>query len=202
MVFEKRREHAEVQRSNEELKTIVDRARKNDQKIIYCSVSSFSKGDQNFIRKVIDVFRKFSEGVLIVTLGRKLNPGDFKDIPENVYIFSWVPQLEVLAKADCSINHGGIHTIHECIFFGVPMLIYSGKRSDQDGCAARMAFHKLGITGDKDLDGPDEIYIKLERILKDRILLDKIESANRKIKFYRDARILEDFVFKALEKSA
>ncbi len=65
-------------------------------------------------------------------------------VPENVSVFNWLPQKEVLKMASAAIIHGGLGTIKECIFFGVPMLIVPMGRDQMDN-AERVSHHKLGV---------------------------------------------------------
>jgi len=115
-------------------------------------------------------------------------------LPENVFAFKKLPQLKVLAYADCSINHGGIHTINECIHYKVPMLIYSGKRSDQNGCAARVAFHQLGIMADKDKDQSAAIQSKIQQVLTDPLFRKNMEKINREYIAYKKEGRLEKII--------
>ena len=165
---------------NRELLNIFDSKHKGGSKIIYCSVSTLDSGDSSFIKKVIDAVKGQSNWLLIVSLGGKLNKAVFEEIPDNVFIMDWVPQLEVLKNADCSINHAGINTINECIHFQVPMLVYSGKRHDQDGCAARVVYHRMGLIGNKDVDTSDDIKTKVTTILTDPIYLNRMKGMSEK----------------------
>jgi len=113
---------------------------------------------------------------MILGLGGLLETNFLSSIPSNVHPFAWVPQLSVLEQADCSINHGGIHTINECIHFRVPMLIYSGKRYDQNGCAARIDFHGIGIAADKDEDDAIAIRQKIEQLLSQASYQEKMDQ--------------------------
>lgn len=148
-------------------------------KLIYCSVSTMKAGDQQFLKRLVDAVRDRKDWIVILGLGGKLETDFLGPIPENVQAFAWVPQLEVLRIADCSINHGGIHTINECIHFRVPMLVYSGKKSDQNGCAARVAYHQIGIMADKDKDRVEDIRKRIEQLLSDPIYAKQIEKINQ-----------------------
>ena len=159
---------------NEEFWTDLD-LKESEKKLIYCSVSTLNEGDLSFIRKVIEAVNKEPNWILIISLGGKIETSEFKEVPENVRILSWVPQLEVLKKADCSINHGGIHTINECLHFKVPMLVYSGKKYDQDGNAARINYHGIGLRGDKDKDSVDLIQNNIKTILTSDSFKEKLE---------------------------
>nr|WP_256439305.1 nucleotide disphospho-sugar-binding domain-containing protein [Pseudozobellia sp. WGM2] len=151
-------------------------------KIIYCSVSTLNNGDLGFIKKVIEAVKGQSNWFLIVSLGGKLKKSDFMKVPGNVFIKEWVPQLEVLKNTDCSINHAGINTINECIHFEVPMLVYSGKRHDQNGCAARVVYHRMGLIGNKDLDTNDDIRTKISTILKNPEYRNRMKEIGKKYK--------------------
>ena len=138
--------------------------RQYSKKIIYLSMSTLRSVDSEFFQKAVKAVTGQADWILIMTTAGNEPGQGFKDLPENVHYFKWLPQLTVLEQVDCSINHGGINTINECIHFGVPMLVYSGKQYDQSGCAARVHFHKLGIMGNES-DTAGEMRLKLEKIL-------------------------------------
>lgn len=156
-----------------------------DRPLIYCSVTTAGGGDTRFLERVKAVAERRPEWRFVLGLGGGLEPGRLGELPTNLSAFEWVPQLEVLARADLSINHGGINTIHECIHFRVPMVIYSGKHHDQNGCAVRMAYHGLALTGDKDLDTPGDIEASIRRVLEDPSFRTRIEQAHVR---YTEAR--------------
>ena len=136
--------------------------------LIYCACSTFVKAEQKFLRQVIDAVASCPQWDLVLGLGGQIKPSSLGLVPPNVYAFSWVPQLQVLKHADCAINNGGINSINECIYFGVPMLVYSLKCFDQDGNAARIEYHHLGITGDRARDDSVQIRHYLQTLLTDR----------------------------------
>jgi UDP:flavonoid glycosyltransferase YjiC (YdhE family) len=53
------------------------------------------------------------------------------------------PQLELLARASVMITNGGLGTIKECLWLGVPMVV-APCDYDQPSNAARVVFHGLG----------------------------------------------------------
>jgi UDP:flavonoid glycosyltransferase YjiC (YdhE family) len=127
-----------------------------------------------------------------------MDVSSFASVPKNVIIRKRMPQIFVLSQADCSINHGGIHTINECIHFGVPVLVYSGKRSDQNGCAARVHFHEVGIRGDKDKDDVKSISSKIHDILTQDKYVDNIERLSQQCRRYKEEKTLEGIVHEYL----
>lgn len=158
-------------------------------KLIYCSVSSFVKGDVSFLKKVVEAVKIKNEWLLILTLGGNIEPELIDEIPENVFLFNWVPQLQVLEHADCSINHAGINSINECLHFSVPMLVYSGKYFDQNGNAARVAYHEMGIRGDKDVDPVETIRANIFRVLNEPVFKEKMIEMNDIYQEYRKRQL-------------
>jgi zeaxanthin glucosyltransferase len=85
--------------------------------------------DREYYERVIEAFRRRPKCHLILSLGAKLDAASFDQAPENVHIFDYVPQLEVLRRADLMLTHGGIGAINECILFVVPMIAYSSEKT-------------------------------------------------------------------------
>ncbi|MEL6864727.1 MAG: nucleotide disphospho-sugar-binding domain-containing protein [Bacteroidota bacterium] len=174
--------------------TLLDRALRLRQErgaaLLYGSVSTLHAGDQRFVDHLIEAVGTQKDWVLVMGLGGKIGAEQYGKLPDNVFVFSYIPQIQLLAKADCSINHGGIHTINECLHFKVPMLVYSGKRSDQNGCAARVAYHQLGLMADKDQDGPEEIRAKIQEVLQSKRFKVRLEEMHQHYFSYIDQKSL------------
>lgn len=191
MIDEKRKDSDKKSIWGHTIKEVFEYQEKTGSSLLYCSISTLSKGDIRFVKKLIEVVGKRKDWVLIIGMGGLLEEKDLEGLPDNVFPFTYVAQLKVLEQADCSINHGGIHTINECIQYKVPMLVYSGKKSDQNGCAARVDYHGLGIMADKDLDNPQQIEQKIDRILKDGSFREKVKEMNHVFAKYKDSHLLE-----------
>lgn len=200
MVNENRIDIAEKSNNGFSIEEIFDYQKKIGGKLIYCSVSTLSKGDFKFIRRLVQAVRRRKDWILIIGLGGLINKENVSGLPGNVFAFSFVPQLKVLAKADLSINHGGIHTINECVFFKIPMLVYSGKKSDQNGCAARVAFHKLGQMADKDIDSAEQIRTKINEVLTNDLYKENLKKMNQVFQKYKDEQTLEKIIKEKLEQ--
>ncbi|MFS4492232.1 glycosyltransferase [Maribacter sp. 2308TA10-17] len=158
-------------------------------KLIYCSVGSLAKGNLSFLKRVVEAVAENNEWVLVMSIGPKMDLESFTDLPPNAHIFKWVPQLKVIEESDCAITHCGINSINECIHFKVPMLLYSGGYTDEDGNAARMAYHGIGIRGNKDLDDSTIIKMNISRILNESSFKDNIANMNDIYKEYCERAI-------------
>jgi MGT family glycosyltransferase len=67
-----------------------------------------------------------------------------QDIPDNLQVVPFVPQLQALRRTAVMLTHGGLNTIKECLALGVPMLVVP-MGFDQPGNAARVSWHGLGL---------------------------------------------------------
>ncbi len=153
------------------INAIINLKNSTKKKLIYCSLTTMAPTeDVTFLTKLIKAVANENNWLLLISFGGKTIPDTLTAVPKNVFLHRWVPQLPVLAHTDCSINHGGIHTINECIHFKVPMLVYSGQHYDQDGNAARLAYHKIGLRGDKTIDSIESINTKIHTVLHDTSL--------------------------------
>ena len=99
---------------------------------------------KNFLQSVVNAMAERPECQLVMALGKQLRAEDFENVPADALLVGEVPQLAVLRRTWLAITHGGLNTVKECIFFGVPMLVFP-LRGDQFGNAARVMFHRLGL---------------------------------------------------------
>ncbi len=154
---------------SEELEAVYERRRSGDTTaLIYCSFGSWHEGDDGaFIRRVTEAVGRRPDWELVVGLGGRLGPDGFGELPDNVRVLPWAPQLEVLEHADLAIHHAGISSINESIVSGVPMIVYPFDYGDTPGAAARVVFHGLGLRGDRTADDVDAVFAKIEQVLTD-----------------------------------
>jgi zeaxanthin glucosyltransferase len=79
---------------------------------------------------------------LVISLGGRLNPEMFSDLPGNPVIRSFVPQIELLKVASIVVTHGGPNTVFETLLEGKPMVVIPIAH-DQPAIAERLA--RLGL---------------------------------------------------------
>ena len=188
MVHEKRKMMLNITENNllDNILRLKEHSRK---KLIYCAASSLLDPDLSFLKKVISAVEEKDEWMLIISLGGKLPPNRLETESSNVHIIYWVPQMKVLEHTDCCITHAGNNSVNECIHFSVPMLAYSGKKFDQNGCAARILFHGLLIRGDKDKDDALQIRKNIIRIFEEPSFKEKMNFFHRKYREYGQRKL-------------
>lgn len=136
--------------------------------LIYCGCSSFAPASQRFLQQLIAIAHHHPEWDFVIGLGNQHPYQQDKStvsLPANVCLLAWAPQQQLLQQADCAIINAGAHSITECVYFGVPMLVYSLHYNDQDGNAARVAYHGLGVLSEQRQDDETQIHHHITRLL-------------------------------------
>ena len=147
--------------------------------LVYCTLGSvlpfkFPARASGFFQMYIDAMAQRPELQGVVTVGNHLKPDEF-NCPENVFIASVAPQVEVLKRASLMVSHGGVTGVKESAFMGVPMLLIP-LSYDEFGNAARIVYHGLGAR----LRLKEVSVLELGRLI-DRVLEDSSYSARAKI---------------------
>jgi UDP:flavonoid glycosyltransferase YjiC (YdhE family) len=118
--------------------------------LIYCSLGSQAQlypEAKRLFQTIIDALSGLPLYQMIVATGREVGHDDLQGIPPNVHLFSYVRQTQVLEKASLLITHGGLLTIKDAIFFGVPMIVFPC-HYDQPQNSGRVVYHGLGVKGE------------------------------------------------------
>lgn len=115
-------------------------------KIIYVSFGTIltEMGDhrKGMFEKIIEAFRNEDVSV-IMAIGEFLSSKDFPDMPDNFYIYNFVPQTDVLQHAELFITHCGMNSVNDSIYNGVPMIGIPGGY-DQFVTAELIESRKIG----------------------------------------------------------
>jgi zeaxanthin glucosyltransferase len=131
-----------------------------DQPILYCalgSVITFSASATALVRAVIAAAPVRPTWKWVLAIGDQIDLNGFGPLPNNVLLAQHAPQLALLQRARIMITHGGTNTIKECLYFGVPMIVFplmAATLTDWPGNTARVVYHGLGVEGRSNrLDG-------------------------------------------------
>ncbi len=87
--------------------------------IVYISLGSIIS-NKGFCKECIRAFGGRDMSVILNT-GR-IKPETLGKIPDNIFAYSFVPQLDVLSHADVFLTHCGMNSVGEAMRHGVPMV--------------------------------------------------------------------------------
>ena len=108
--------------------------------IVYISLGSIIS-NRGFCKECMRAFggKRFS---VILNTGR-IDPDSLGKMPDNIYAYSFVPQIEVLEHADVFLTHCGMNSVNEALCAGVPMVAMPFL-NDQLENASRIVDLRLG----------------------------------------------------------
>ncbi|MBZ0298493.1 MAG: glycosyl transferase [Anaerolineae bacterium] len=96
--------------------------RLTDAPLVYISLGTVHHTDVGFYYTAFEAFRSYP-AQFVLSIGPQIAIESLGPIPANFIVRSRVPQLDVLAVADVFVTHGGMNSIHEGLYFGVPLVV-------------------------------------------------------------------------------
>jgi hypothetical protein len=154
--------------------------------LVLCS--TFAATRSGFVERVLDAAMLRPDWDIVLSLGGQANRKKREALPDNVHVFPWVPVLDLLPDTDVVVTNAGINTINECIRFGVPPVVYSLGTNDQNGTAARVAYHDVGIVGDVETGTAEQLVSQVAQARSDRRIRSNIEAMRNWFQAYEDER--------------
>lgn len=117
--------------------------KKKERPLVYISMGTVINDRPDFYKKCIAALKDMQVDV-IISCGNAVNPEDLGELPQNVSVFPYVNQLDVLAKADVFITHCGMNSVSESLYMAAPMVLYP-QTGEQFAVARRVAELNAGI---------------------------------------------------------
>lgn len=144
--------------------------------VIYISLGTLQNENMSFYKKCMEAFGNNDKISVIMSVGKNINIQKMGHIPENFFVYNFVPQLEVLEKSDVFITHGGMNSVNEGLYFNNKFLVVP-MDMDQYIVADRVEELKLGYKLKKEAITSDLLQKKLIELLSD----DEITECVQKI---------------------
>lgn len=90
--------------------------------LIYATLGTLNNKDAAVFSTLIEAFTGSEANVLIST-GKHFAADSFGTLPANIAVRPWVNQPEILRQAALFVSHGGLNSVHDSLYRGVPMLV-------------------------------------------------------------------------------
>lgn len=94
-----------------------------DRPLIYISLGTTFTDAESFYRSCIKAFAS-APAVIVLSIGRKIDPEVLAPWPENFTVAQYVPQLEILKRASVFITQAGGCSVMESLWHGVPLVMW------------------------------------------------------------------------------
>ena len=107
---------------------------------VYISLGTVNHLDLAFYQAVFRAFADYP-AQFILSVGKHTDVVQLGTIPDNFIVRNYVPQLDILQQVDAFITHGGMSSVHEGLYYGVPEIavphhleqLLNGKRVAETG---------------------------------------------------------------------
>ncbi|MDP4182025.1 MAG: glycosyltransferase [Bacillota bacterium] len=150
--------------------------------VVYISMGTINNDNIEFYNKCIEAF-KGEEMKVVLSIGKKSGVERLQSIPDNFIIRDYVPQLEVLKRADVFISHAGMNSVTEALYFEVPIVAIP-QANDQHMIARQIVMSGAGISLKADDITPEQLTNSVAHVLSE----SKFKETSRRIgKSFREA---------------
>lgn len=90
--------------------------------VVYISLGTVVNRNIAFYQAAFQAFKDFS-AKFVLSVGTRTDISSLGAVPKNFIVRNVVPQLEILARADAFITHGGLNSVHEGLLHAVPEVV-------------------------------------------------------------------------------
>lgn len=155
--------------------------------VLYASLGTVFNADPQLLRSFATALAPLG-GTVIVSTGQT-DPDALGPLPANVLARRFVPQPEVLASAALFVTHGGMNSVNEAMYAGVPMLVVP-QGADQPMVARRIVELGAGLSIRTQHVSRGSVRTLARRLLHDpgfRTAATTLQAAQHKAGGYRRA---------------
>ncbi|GAA0952714.1 glycosyltransferase [Actinocorallia libanotica] len=92
------------------------------ERVLLVSLGTAYTRRPEFYRRCVAAFGGLSGWHVVLQIGVHTDPAELGEVPSNVEVRSWVPQLAILEEADVFVTHAGMGGSSEGLLTGTPMV--------------------------------------------------------------------------------
>ena len=149
-----------------------------NKKLIFISLGTLNFSNINFFKICIKAFKTYNDYQIILSIGNHLKKESLGEIPDNFFIYNYVPQLQVLEQADIFITHGGLNSIYEAFILCELPLIIVPQEVDQKVNADIIKGYNASINLDNETLNSEQLIEAVNTMIKEK---DKFKVGVKKI---------------------
>lgn len=104
--------------------------------LVYISLGTVINDRPDFYTKCIEALQNQNVDV-VISCGKAIDREAFGTLPDNIQVYPYVDQLDILSRADVFITHCGMNSVSESLYMAAPMVLYP-QTSEQKAVARRV----------------------------------------------------------------
>jgi MGT family glycosyltransferase len=122
--------------------------------VIYVSLGTLFNADPSFYRNCFEAFGN-EKAQVVMSIGTATTAASLGSPPANIVVKPWVPQLDVLRRASVFVSHGGMNSVSESLYHGVPLVVVPQMGEQEivakrvEGLGAGLCLAKKDVTADR-----------------------------------------------------
>ena len=150
----------------------------NGKKTIYASLGTVFNNQPWFWPILFDAVKDLDVNVLC-SIGSMIDQNELGEIPANVTLYQFLPQLKVLQSVDCFVTHAGIGSVMEASWIGVPMVCIP-QMGDQFDTANKVEELQIGtqILGRENITS-EKLNAAIRDILEKPVYREKLSEIQK-----------------------
>jgi MGT family glycosyltransferase len=100
----------------------IERLREHPGPVIYVTLGTVYNGWLGYFRRIADAFAN-TDALVVMTTGNPEAVSRIGPVADNILVFGFVPQAEVLAESDLYFGHAGFGSITDAALLRLPMVV-------------------------------------------------------------------------------
>jgi MGT family glycosyltransferase len=152
-----------------------------DSPLLFISLGTTPLNDQpDFFRMCLEAFAG-TEWQVAMAIGDRLDVAELGEVPQNVEVRPFLPQLDVLRHAQVFLSHTGMNSTMEALYLGVPIVAFP-LQPEQEANARRV--DDLGLGRRLPADGltPGMIYDVVTEVSQDQQIRRNIAAISPRVR--------------------
>lgn len=151
--------------------------RLGEQPVLYISLGTLFNHRPDFYQLCFQAFGG-QPWQVVLSHGKQMNIAALGAVPANFLLSSYVPQLEILQKASAFLTHGGMNSVMESLYYGVPMVVIP-QMLEQEVSARRVAKFGLGTHLDEEHLTVAQLRQAVAHVQHDPTILQRVQAMQR-----------------------
>ncbi len=152
-----------------------------DHPTVYATLGTTFNQSPGTFQAILDAFSDEAMNV-IITVGRSMDPAQFRPLPGHIKVEQYIPQSLILPHCDAMIFHGGYNSLLAALWHGLPMVVMPMGAGDQYPTAMRCADVGAGALVEGDPPEPGAILAATKAVLGPSTYRERAHQLQREIK--------------------
>ena len=146
----------------------------------YVTLGTAFSNQPNFFRLCLEALSSL-DGHVLLSIGNHFDASVLGTIPDNATVAPFVSQLDVLPGCTVFVNHGGMNSVMESLFHGVPMVVVP--QIPEQVCTAKMMTDaKLGVAIDPRVSSAEVLRDAVTKVARDVTVAENVRKMQQIIR--------------------